>query len=825
MEFELSRNGFITKYLISGKKDFAFHDDGRDTNQLRYEKYLRSLVTVHTESTAAEDAAAVDSASKTPVGPAPFSDAVRIGKNSQIGMPWRYYASGGNVFVDDSDFYLEPRKVELMGATKLIAAKKMDVTVNLWSYGAVCVWVNGKEAARIERPVYKPISRVKSVFRLEKGENNILVRLCTLGVRDTNISFALQILDGKEELRVKLPDEEAAMPFIAAEKMLQQAKIEENKLIFTDTLPSGSFIRYKTGNIDFRKKEKVVCNIGNKREIILKGYPAFSVNIPIKGITLQRNFERIELCKAQYLNAPDGTNKERIMEEIAKVTSIARGEDDGFAIYPMLARYYLGKAGEGDLEEIRVTLSQIDRRMDCADFMTCGLIRLMKLYDLGRELEEEIKKTMLNFRYWMDEDGFDGMCFWSENHTLMFYQTAYFFGGEYPDDIFKRSGKTGRELREDGRKHILEWLSDVTVQGFDEFNSGTYTAITFAALLNLVDFAEKEIADKAQAAADLIMRTIARHTFKKVIISPQGRIYRDVLYPQRQHLQALLQYVDPDAPYVYNEWLSALIRTRYRMPEGLKEIMEQKGWQTYRSSNAVIDLYKTDEYMLTSVESPRRDKIRRVWEHRMKEEEKDSFHYVKSMNECFHGTMQFEPGEYGYQQHMWYAALERELVVFSNHPGQCCETAGEARPGYWFGNGIMPAMRQKDNVLGILYQIPDSHPIHFVHLFWNEKGFDETVSEGHWLFGRKDAGYIGIWCSGEMEEYDEVLIGCEKRAYGDEIGFVCVCGGQSQDGDFAVFKRKCKERIIFLNEKAHTLICPEFELHFETATNGTQYVE
>ena len=321
------------------------------------------------------------------------------------------------------------------------------------------------------------------------------------------------------------------------------------------------------------------------------------------------------------------------------------------------------------------------------------------------------------------------------------------------------------------------------------------------------------------------MRTIARHTFKKVIISPQGRIYRDVLYPQRQHLQALLQYVDAEAPYVYNEWLSVLAGTRYRMPKDLKEIMEREGWQSYRSSNAVIDLYKTGEYMLTSVESPRRDGVRRVWEHRMEERERECFHYVKSMNECFHGTMQFEPGVYGYQQHMWYAALSQNLVVFSNHPGQCCETGGEARPGYWFGNGIMPAMRQKNNVLGILYQIPDTHPIHFVHLFWNEREFDETVSKGHWLFGRKGDGYIGIWCSHKLEDHDEVLSGCEKRAYGDKIAFVCICGGSSQDGDFTVFKEKCEKENIFLNREGYTLNCPGFLLHFEAAMNATQCVE
>ena len=69
-------------------------------------------------------------------------------------------------------------------------------------------------------------------------------------------------------------------------------------------------------------------------------------------------------------------------------------------------------------------------------------------------------------------------------------------------------------------------------------------------------------------------------------------------------------------------------------------------------------------------------------------------------------------------------------------------------------------MMQKKNVLGILYQIPDTHPIHFVHLFWNEREFDETVSKGHWLFGRKGDGYIGIWCSHKLEDHDEVLSGC-----------------------------------------------------------------
>ena len=209
----------------------------------------------------------------------------------------------------------------------------------------------------------------------------------------------------------------------------------------------------------------------------------------------------------------------------------------------------------------------------------------------------------------------------------------------------------------------------------------------------------------------------------------------------------------------------------------------------------------------------------------MEEAERESFHYVKSLNECFHGTMQFEPGVFGYQQHMWYAALDQDLAVFSNHPGQTCEARGESRPGYWYGNGIMPALRQKDNMLGIIYQIPDTHPIHFIHLFWNKAGFDEEMQEGSWLFGRKGKGCIGIWCSSVLTDHDDMLFNCEKRAYGDRIALVCVCSGEEEGESFSSFKKRCGEMPVSFDEKESTLTVPEFSLHFEAAFNPTQFVE
>lgn len=84
----------------------------------------------------------------------------------------------------------------------------------------------------------------------------------------------------------------------------------------------------------------------------------------------------------------------------------------------------------------------------------------------------------------------------------------------------------------------------------------------------------------------------------------------------------------------------------------------------YGESNAQICIEKNEDYMLTSVQSPRNGEPR-VWENIYGREDalKGCFSYVKSLNECFHGTTQFQPGVFGYQQHMWYATIDPAAVI------------------------------------------------------------------------------------------------------------------------------------------------------------------
>ena len=145
-------------------------------------------------------------------------------------------------------------------------------------------------------------------------------------------------------------------------------------------------------------------------------------------------------------------NKEAIYHRISDVESLSRGGKFGFSISNILARKATGRITAKDRELFLETLSQIEKRFDCSDFLVCGLVRYLKNYELDDELKNRVKEVLLNYRYWMDQEGSDAMCFWSENHSLMFYVSAMNAGEFYPEEYFTRAHMTGRQLWEAGKK-------------------------------------------------------------------------------------------------------------------------------------------------------------------------------------------------------------------------------------------------------------------------------------------------------------------------------------------------------------------------------------
>ncbi|MGN6710236.1 hypothetical protein [Anaerocolumna jejuensis] len=807
---KLNRQGFITHYLISGPKEVPFIDHTSDGNQLKYEKYLRSIVTDFKKECLKEE--------------------VWMDTDSELSLPWEYYYSYGNWFVDKSSFYSSLTKIDLVAAVHLATEEEITVAAYLWSYAAVQVWLNDSLAAELKEPVYKPVKRVDMKMKLNKGVNRIYIRMQNLGVRDTRNIFGIQILERTEQIRVELPDSLRVKPFLGAEQWLSEITLSGRRLLFPYKAMPGTAIGYDSKNPDVTLGDKRVAyeDISGLDELELKkDNPYVIITVPVSGKKLSRKFEILCDIKPLYLNKDTfEENMEEIYRRISEVVKLDRGENIGFSMFNILARHAVNRIREDDDGNIYETLAQIEGRMDCADFLVCSFIRYIKNYEISPELQKRAKEVLLNFRYWMDEKGSDAMCFWSENHSLMFYVSAMNAGEMYPDEIFTRSGLTGRKLYEQNRRKVMEWIEDVEKYGFEEFLSGIYMCITFIALLNVIDFTEDAISKRAAALVDKIFYVLSIHTFKGSVIAPQGRVYRDVIYPFMQGLQSLINMLNPKNPYSYGEgWLGFYATSKYQLPFHMVPLMDNPVKTEYKTGNALIRLNKTRNYILTSVQSPREDGFKR-WENVSFLEECDtgSHEYIKSLNERFHGTTCFKPGVYGYQQHMWSAALSPDTLVFVNHPGGPCDESS-LRPGYWFGNGVMPAVKQIEQAIASIYVIPEEHPIDFTHIHWASCRFEEMKEENDWLIGKKGDGYLGIWSSGIKEPYNDQLFDAEYRIYDRKAAYFCVCSDTGECGDLEGFYQFCLSyQPVFHMDSLVLTANKDFVLKYEKAEDQTQFI-
>ena len=193
-------------------------------------------------------------------------------------------------------------------------------------------------------------------------------------------------------------------------------------------------------------------------------------------------------------------------------------------------------------ENLKGAIERIDIREDCADFTASGLIRfyLENKHRLMDENKEEIEKCLTGFKYWMDQyDGRDdGMCYWSENHQILFATTEYLAGAEWQDAIFA-DGKTGEEHVRMAMERIDAWVRQRYYYGFSEYYSNNYYPEDIAPMANFIQFAREEDAltvERMKMVMDIIFIDIATQSFKYTdkdgntqyaFMSASGRMYMD----------------------------------------------------------------------------------------------------------------------------------------------------------------------------------------------------------------------------------------------------------------------------------------------------------
>jgi len=199
-------------------------------------------------------------------------------------------------------------------------------------------------------------------------------------------------------------------------------------------------------------------------------------------------------------------------------------------LYGQVCRVYSGDGGV-NVDAINAACDKVDSREDTSDFAMAALVRLLYLDKdeklLAPEVRDRIRTTVLNFRYWLDEPGTDKMCFWSENHQVLFHSAELLAGQLFPDEVFPNSGMTGTQHVEHALPRVERWLRERATFGFSEWHSNVYFNEDIPALANLAHFAEDEkVRTRASIVLDLVAMDFAFNTFDGCYATVHGRTYQ-----------------------------------------------------------------------------------------------------------------------------------------------------------------------------------------------------------------------------------------------------------------------------------------------------------
>lgn len=526
--------------------------------------------------------------------------------------------------------------------------------------------------------------------------------------------------------------------------------------------------------------------------------------------------------RLQYLQQVVSAGKAHMAhsEQEAAAVKAYHGVDSFQGLYHELAEMELAAAA-GTAAPIREyiinkALDRIDTRLDCADFVIPALIRMLMAHRgtprLPEEMAQRMEKSLIGFKYWLDEPGTIQACFFTENHQVLFYSAEYLVGQMFPDAVFPNNGMTGREHHAHGETFLRRWLEWRIRFGFAEWLTQGYYMDDILGLVNLMIYAQDEdIREKSRMIIDLLVFDLAIHGFKGHLPTTHGRVYTDfIIEPDHEDCSHLMRFLFDEGS---NESLCGaavmLAAVDYRIPQAILNVYQQKelstrqrmsvdaadaaafgvdpkdfdnimffwGMQTY-SDRVCIDnslkvfpqwnwmtnrirAYKEryelcDEAGAPCPDAPDFTAMTQVDIHTRRTED-----YILS---C---AQDFRKGRMGYQQHPWTASLGGRAVIFTTNPASL-EYAN--RPNRWAGNLVLPKAVQHENVLFCIYRIlPDFVDFLNSHLYFPKHEMDEVIEKDGFIFGRKGKGYIAVTAIGVGDKYWEPKdINLFRHVYGEE---------------------------------------------------------
>ena len=481
------------------------------------------------------------------------------------------------------------------------------------------------------------------------------------------------------------------------------------------------------------------------------------------------------------------------------------------------------------------------------------------LYDYSNKIPPalllKIKNTLLKFRYWMDEPGKNSMCYWSENHQILFLSAEYLAGQLYPNEKFTNSKLTGRQHMAKASQKINDWLEMRWKFGFSEFYSNVYYNEDIAGIINLIDYSKDSIiVKKSEMIMDLLIYDIASQKSGNKFASVSGRAYEknrkgssyvsinritDFLWSKYENYQPNITYgfnaskkykVPPVLIEIGKDTQNTVIKQCNGLnisqlkQEGYfgaddKSIMLQWGMEAYSNpevvrntisyirrnnmySNSFLNDFKKLDYTFIRLFHIEPAVIRffNPQSNGAAIQQANTYTYRTPFYSVY-SVQDYFPGNYANQVHVGGMNIGTSFCVFHTHPA-LPENVRFSSPNYWVGYGRLPHVAQDSNISLSIYNLPDKKGLaemamlNFTHAYFPKEMFDTVCIINNYAFGKKDNTYCAL--IGRNNFYYKNYSADDLIQLGRQTYWIIEAGCKTQDGSFNKFcSRILKNKISF----------------------------
>ena len=695
---------------------------------------------------------------------------------------WTRVHTRDDGLVDWSEFCYLPETRHSLAATVLEVDQPEWRQLEVASTGPMAVYLNGSLISHTTDVSYmEPVAHDVRV-RLGSGLSSLLVATWQVGMREVRHTCRVRV--GGLPVRVVIPSPSAdEYSSRIAEGIVEEIAVRSWALpvpVVRLEGPAGVRLRVTsasgrsqavllgdgTADVDLLAETQDGGDQGSA-SMLSTGEMTLKVALDDERCPVSREL-RVAVLPPKVRCLPEGDDPAAWRREVLE--HVAAGEP---CVARALAAQQLG--GRRQMlgpDDLRQSLSMIDQRADCADFEAVGLITLIHalqdddVWPSGSQAD--VRRALLGFKYWIDQPGLDAMCYFTENHQLVYHVAELLAGELFAAERFDNTGWTGARHAEHGRAMAMEWIGRKLQGGFSEFDSNAYLAIDSLALVSLVEFsADREVAGAAEALLHKLLFTLAANSWHGIHAAAHGRSYAQTLRSSR---------FEETAPIGWAMWgtgalnravlpATSLARARrYRLPDVVRAVANDfespwYGRQVYRGQYAFTRDLLSRPY----------GSDLRVW---------------KTADAMISSVQDYRSRLPGLQEHIWGATLAPEVQVFATYPGSASDSPS-SRPNAWAGQRVLPIARQDRDTVLVTYGPTGEAP---THLWFPAAFMDEVHQVGSWLAGRVGDGYVAVSTAGGSEPLRAGSTAHQEwKPKGGGGWYVATVGSRGEDDSFESF--------------------------------------